>query len=279
MSAQYIFRMDDITPTMDWGRFCALIRLFIGHNIKPLLGVVPDNRDPSLNRDESRSDFWEYLRTLQQDDKVDIAQHGYQHTLTYRPGAALLGLKYGIKEFSEFAGDNLELQMQKIGAGRNLLLEKGINSRYWMAPNHSFDSNTLIALRSLNFTAISDGVSLYPFELNGIVFVPQQTWQPKWMPCGVQTICIHSNHITPSDVKKLRTFLRRPFNFSSFSVVVDQHRRLAMHAIADATFKTAYLGARYLKRRNFAQSQIEEPNSEKIGPLGQVPPQPLHQGN
>ena len=37
------FRMDDITPDMDWKSFEAFEQLFERYGCYPLLGIVPDN--------------------------------------------------------------------------------------------------------------------------------------------------------------------------------------------------------------------------------------------
>ena len=55
-------RMDDITPDMDWESFEAFERMFRKYGIRPLLGVVPDNRDPKLSVDAPRAEFWERMR-------------------------------------------------------------------------------------------------------------------------------------------------------------------------------------------------------------------------
>jgi predicted deacetylase len=274
MSAQYIFRMDDITATMDWDRFWSLMSLFVKHSVTPLLGIVPDNKDPKLNPRSPHPYFWETMRQLQDDRAVEFAQHGYQHVLVPRPGAALLGQDLGIKEVSEFAGDLYDTQYRKISNGKKILSENGINTSYWMAPNHSFDENTLKALVALNFTAVTDGIALYPYRYGGLIFVPQQSWQPRWMPCGVQTICIHSNDITPSDVKKLRLFLRRPFNFPRFSEVVSRISRNGIHELADASFKLAYSSAARLKRRKKRVQTSSELAPEVSARIGPTPSQP-----
>ena len=43
------FRMDDITPDMDWKSFEAFEQLFERYGCYPLLGIVPDNLDPKLS--------------------------------------------------------------------------------------------------------------------------------------------------------------------------------------------------------------------------------------
>jgi hypothetical protein len=279
MSAQYIFRMDDITPTMDFGRFWAILGLFIRHGVQPLLGVVPDNRDPALNRDNPNPHFWNMLRELHERKLVEIAQHGYQHILASRPGAALLGPTLGIREVSEFAGESYLDQAFKISEGKRILRTYGITTRFWMAPNHSFDDNTLRALVDLGFTAVTDGIALYPFLYRGLVFVPQQSWQPRWMPCGVQTICIHSNEITPADVKKIRLFLRRPFAFPRFSDVASEASAKSLNSIADASFSFAYRGARLIKQHS-ARLRLPTPlRRERMPRFGSRPPQPSHLGS
>jgi uncharacterized membrane protein YbhN (UPF0104 family) len=151
---------------------------------------------------------------------------------------------------SEFAGRSFNEQLSKVRVGQALLEARGITTRYWMAPNHSFDHNTLKALQLCGFTALTDGVSLTPFTTNGLVFIPQQLWRPQWMPYGVITICLHTNEMKTTHVKALRAFLRRPFTFSTFSEEV--HRsHLTQRTLpgANGAFRFLYAGARRLKKR------------------------------
>jgi hypothetical protein len=237
----YLFRMDDITPGMDWNRFWAIMQLFKRHQVKPLLGVVPDNRDPNLERCSRHPRFWEILRNLADNDAVDIAQHGYQHILVHRPDTSILGPTFGVrKEVTEFAGDPFYDQDFRIREGLRILQQHGISTSYWMAPNHSYDDTTLRALRHNGFTAISDGVALFPFLIDGLVFVPQTSWRPRWMPLGVHTICLHTNEITPQHVKELRVFLRRPFHFTRFSAVATQKVLSRAQTAANHSYQLAY---------------------------------------
>ncbi len=249
MSARYIFRMDDITPGMHWGKFWALLSLFRAHNIKPLLGVVPDNQDPALDVSAPHPDFWGVLRKLQDEDCVDFAQHGYQHTLYPAPGAAILGPDLGIKEMSEFASFPYEIQRDKIKNGKRILELNGINTDVWMAPNHTFDHNTLAALRHEGFRSVTDGIALFPYSAHGLIFLPQQNWRPRWMPCGVQTICLHTNEVTPRTVRALRHFLRRPYYFSRFSEEVRRFEPSLRRGALDSLFHGGYRTLCHLKPR------------------------------
>jgi predicted deacetylase len=238
-SARYIFRMDDITPRMDWGRFEALLTLLRRFRVKPLLGVIPDNCDESLNLQPPRADFWEQLRNLARCDAVDIAQHGYQHRLTPNTGPALIGPRYGVKELTEFAGLPLSEQLTKIQRGQEILRHNGLDTKYWMAPNHSFDRHTLLALRSAGFTALTDGVALFPTVDSGLICIPQQLWKPRWMPTGVITVCLHSNEITTDEVAALRAFLRQRIQISSFSAeVLGYFERGTAAQLLNAQFRT-----------------------------------------
>ena len=60
-------RMDDITPDMDWAKFLRFKELCDLYQVKPLIGVVPENQDAMLHIDEVRDDFWEYLLQLEKE--------------------------------------------------------------------------------------------------------------------------------------------------------------------------------------------------------------------
>ena len=98
-------RLDDISAGMDWEKFQAFAALLDEFDIKPLIGVVPDNRDENLNRDAFREDFWEYVKKRQEGGWV-VAQHGCYHVYTQRKGGV-----FPLNDFSEFAGVSYEEQL------------------------------------------------------------------------------------------------------------------------------------------------------------------------
>ena len=59
-------RMDDITPDMDWERFLAFKEILDAADIRPLIGIVPDNKDENLHKAKVAGDFWEYIKDLQE---------------------------------------------------------------------------------------------------------------------------------------------------------------------------------------------------------------------
>ena len=48
MKTNYIFRLDDIAPNMNWDMMSKVKKLFNDHNVKPILGVIPKNEDKEL---------------------------------------------------------------------------------------------------------------------------------------------------------------------------------------------------------------------------------------
>jgi predicted deacetylase len=249
MKARYLFRMDDITPTMDWERFWSLLRLFQRNRVKPLLGIVPDNKDKKLDRQKPEPRFWDTMRLLVERDLVEIAQHGYQHILARTSESALLKTSHGRRvERSEFAGYSYQEQLERIHKGREILTQQGLVTDYWFAPNHSFDLTTLNALKTAGFTAVSDGIALLPYTYRGLIFIPQQLWRPAWVPTGVFTICLHSNEITNGEIKSIRQFLRTPAHITSFGAEVRGFRHRKLDGIKNSLFTGLYRGARRARR-------------------------------
>ena len=89
--ARYLLRLDDACPTMDAARWQTIEDLFDLHAIKPLVAVVPDNRDPNLEKDTPDPAFWDKVRRWQHKGWT-IALHGYQHVL--RPTTAKMMLPF-----------------------------------------------------------------------------------------------------------------------------------------------------------------------------------------
>ena len=58
-----LIRLDDIAENMNWSLMKKCELLFDKHNIKPLLGVISNNKDPKLLSYERNDNFWEQLRS------------------------------------------------------------------------------------------------------------------------------------------------------------------------------------------------------------------------
>lgn len=161
-----LLRFDDICPTMNWEMFEKARRLVEDAGAKPLIGVIPDCRDPELQIDAPRSDFWEYVRKLQADGWT-VAMHGCHHVYdSNRRGMVNNGFQ------SEFAGHPYAVQFEKIKHGREVLLSHGIDTNIFFAPSHSYDENTLKALAANGFRYMSDSCGRKPYLREGICCIP-----------------------------------------------------------------------------------------------------------
>jgi predicted deacetylase len=201
--AQYLLRIDDLCPTVraeSWAQWQALIEDF---HLKPILAVVPDNRDPELEVSPPDAGFWERMRALEAAGAA-IGLHGYRHLCVNR-GRSLIDLR----RTSEFAGVPAETQRAWIGEGLGILRGHGLNPKIWVAPRHGFDAETIRALLGEGITLLSDGFARVPFLRRGITWIPQQLWAPVEKPRGLWTICVHPNTAGDAEIAALRGFLAR----------------------------------------------------------------------
>jgi peptidoglycan/xylan/chitin deacetylase (PgdA/CDA1 family) len=189
---------------MDWSIWDALEPLLIEHGIRPILGVVPDNRDPKLMVAPPASDFWDRVRGWQTRGWA-IGLHGYQHKyVNAEPGILRLNRQ------SEFAGLGFDEQYEKLRLGLAIFSGEGVRADVWIAPAHSFDWVTVSALNALGLRLISDGFAFSPYhDSQGTTWVPQQFASMRVMPMGVWTFCCHPNQLSPEGFLKFKRSLER----------------------------------------------------------------------
>jgi hypothetical protein len=235
--AQYLLRFDDLCPTIDrvrWERFSALMTRF---GIRPILAVVPDNRDPELERDAADEGFWDEMRGFEAAGAT-IGLHGYRHVCS-ADGRSLIPLH----DRTEFAGISVELQREWIGAGLEILRSKRLHPRIWVAPRHGFDRVTTGVLREEGIGLVSDGFARGPFREEGLVWIPQQLWGPVEKSSGLWTICLHANSTTEEALGEFEVFLRR---FAARFTSVD--RVLAEWPVAERSLSDRLFHERMLAR-------------------------------
>lgn len=161
-----LLRIDDVCPTMDFHQFQIAMELMDKYNVKPLLGVIPDCKDIDLQIEPERTDFWDFIKGLQQKGYT-LAMHGCNHVFDNHARGLV------VKRWdSEFAGHSYETQLEKIRRGKEILESHGIHTDVFFAPGHSYDENTLKALSACGFKYMSDGLSPKPYKLNGIICIP-----------------------------------------------------------------------------------------------------------
>jgi hypothetical protein len=199
MKAEYILRFDDLCPTMNWDIWSRVEADLFKNQIKPIVAIIPDNCDDALNIHPYREDFWQHVRNWRNHGWT-IGLHGFQHRYSSKDCGVV-----GIQNRSEFAGLPYEKQQKMVQAGLNIFRSHGIYPDLWVAPSHSFDFNTIKALKASGINAISDGLFLRPgIDRLGMLWIPQQMWRFYKMPAGIWTICLHHNSWNYDDVEAFR---------------------------------------------------------------------------
>lgn len=200
----YIFRIDDITPGMNRDNFRQIEKIFDTYWIKPIIGVVPDNKDDKLNGYWKTNNFRSKIKGLKDKWRI-IAQHWYQHIYCTKNSWII-----GLNNYSEFAWLPYSEQLHKIENGKKIL-EKNLwtSIKRWMAPAHSFDRNTCKALKHLWFEYITDGIAIYPFGKYWLKRLPQQIRKPERKTHGIRTICLHINKYNNGSIHKIEEFIEK----------------------------------------------------------------------
>lgn len=206
-----LVRFDDLCPTMNkeqWEKAKVLLKQY---DVKPLLGVVPECRDPELLIDKEDLHFWEEMRSLQKEGYT-LAMHGCFHECIHQGKTLVSGPGY-----SEFAGRSYEDQYATIKKGKEILEEHGIHTTIFFAPRHSYDLNTLKALAANGFTHISDGKSHTVWNREGILCVPcRSSGCPAIRFNGYYTAVFHAHEWVRED---------KAFAYKEFVSLLENHQQ------------------------------------------------------
>ena len=209
MLAKYLIRLDDAHPRFNRDKWNKLEIILKSNKIHPIVAIIPENRDKTLNYNLPDNNFWTKVKKWEQNNWI-IALHGYRHTYhTINKNSSLLPL-YTRSEFSELS---LDLQIKKIRSSYSIFQKYKVLPQVFIAPSHTFDANTLRALEKVtNIKIISDGWSLFPIFQKNFLFIPQQLWEFKFKLFGVWTVCLHPDTMNENDFqnldKKLKKFKR-----------------------------------------------------------------------
>ena len=203
---RYLIRLDDACPTMDAKKWQIIENILDSYGVRPMVGVIPANEDPKQQIDAADKEFWYKVKTWAKKGWA-IALHGYDHCYISNDG--LNGLN-PLWPRSEFAGVPLEEQKKKIREGIKVLNTHNISPKYFFAPSHTFDENTLHALREeSNIRVISDTIATKPYKKGDFVFIPQLGGRCTEMKLpGVWTFCLHPSTMNEEDFAATERFLQ-----------------------------------------------------------------------
>ena len=200
-----LIRFDDIAANMNWDLMDKCEELFDKNNIKPVMGVIPNNKDKELLSYPKRENFWKIVERWK-NKNWEIAMHGFTHIYDSNTNKKDY-FSYGGK--SEFFGHSIDVQLDKIKSGLKIFKENNIKIRVFYAPNHTYDKNTFEALKAAGINQVIDGYGLMPYENNNIHFIPQLFYKLYILPFGIQTTQIHLNYWSIEDYKKFEKFVKK----------------------------------------------------------------------
>ena len=202
MKRHYILRLDDACPfsnVANWDKIEALLDVY---GVQPLVGVIPHCKDEELIAYGLDADYLGRIARWKEKGWA-FAMHGYDHVFVTEEG----GLN-PVNRKSEFAGVELNFQREKVRRGVVALGELGIQPVAFFAPAHTFDANTLRALKECSdIRIVSDTVAFDCYQQDGLTFVPQQSGAVRDLPFRLVTFCYHPNIMDDTDFGKLESFL------------------------------------------------------------------------
>ena len=227
-TAQYLIRLDDASHYSNLSNWTKIEEVLDKYNVMPIVAVIPKNKDESLNYSNYNSNFWKLVKKWEKKG-WSIAMHGYSHSFHKVRRKNLILPFYNRSEFAELSLDSQKVKLKK---SLNEFNNNNIYPKVWIAPGHSFDKTTLIALKSVTkIDIVSDGISFYPYYKDDFYFIPQQLWDFKNRFFGLWTICLHPDTMTTNDIdkfelkikqiaerKKITTIDRVSFNKTSKSI-------------------------------------------------------------
>lgn len=215
-------RLDDACPKRNINNWNRIENLLDKYNVKPLVGIIPACKDPDMEKYPIDEKFWDVQVQSWKLKNWTFAMHGFNHVF----GSMCCGIN-PVDNYSEFAGLSFEVQCQKIRGGVNILRKYGIEPLVFFAPAHTFDLNTIKALKQESkIRIISDVPANKPFFKYEMTFVPQQSGQVRELLFDTTTFCYHPNNMNDSDFEELEIFLKK-HKFSPFPLE-EVKRRLSV---------------------------------------------------
>ena len=200
-----LIRIDDVCENMNWNLMSKLESLFDNYSIKPVLGVIPNNRDEDFLSFPRNDNFWDQVRKWQ-DKGWEIVQHGDTHIYDRLCSKKSDYFEYG--GGSEFFGHPLNVQEKRIKNGLEKFKREKINIRSFFAPNQTYDENTFIALKNCGISEVIDGYGLMPYTEKNIKFIPQLFEKVVLLPFGIQSTKLHLHIWDENDYKKFENFIK-----------------------------------------------------------------------
>lgn len=235
----YIIRLDDASSHMDVQRWDRMESILDDYGIKPIVGIIPQNCDPELLIYEEDTLFWDKARSWQEKGWI-IALHGYNHLYTTTES----GLN-PLHKRSEFAGVDFIVQKDMIRNGFEILKCHGLNPTIFFAPSHTYDTNTLKAIKEVtDIDIISDTVANDIYYKDGFYYIPVQSGKVRKLNFTTTTFCLHPNMMSENDFCCLEKFIAS--NKMKFTDICLKDRKFS---IFDSILSYCYFALRKIRKQ------------------------------
>ena len=200
----YIIRLDDASSKMNIKNWRKIETLLDKYDIKPIVGIIPKNLDSDFQIYDENFDFVNLVK-IWMNKNWNIAMHGYNHVFhTNDSGINPVNNK------SEFAGLPLKEQQELINKSYNWFKENNIIPKIFFAPAHTFDLNTIKAIKDeTNIRIISDTIANDIYFENDFFFIPQQAGKVRNLPFKTTTFCYHPNYMQDFEFVDLENFIKK----------------------------------------------------------------------
>ena len=119
-----------------------------------------------------------------------------------------------------------------------------------MAPAHSYDKNTLRALKELGITKVTDGFGKEPYLYKGLTFYPISFLLGRSLKGkgGVTTLVLHANTVTEADRDRYRRIFeeygKNMISYSEYLKRTPVRRRLPGRILEYLLAKGKFLAGR-----------------------------------
>jgi len=241
-----LIRLDDIAENMNWDLMEKSELLFEKYGIKPVLGVIPNNKDNDLMSYPKKDDFWKLVRKWK-DKGWEISMHGSTHVYDKNSNNKDY---FGHGGDSEFYGHSLETQISKIEKGLKKFSDEKIKIRSFFAPNHTYDKNTFAALKNSGINQIIDGYGVMPYSENGIKFIPQLFYKVFALPFGIQSTQIHLNFWKQKDFDNFEKFIIKNLNkIITYDQAIEKVNNNLFYKLINISTKKILQFKRIIKKR------------------------------
>lgn len=200
---QYFIRLDDLCHNSNLQKWQRFFDVFDKFGIKPIIAVIPANKDPKLRAcGPYNPHFWSLVRKLQANGYI-IGMHGYDHVYISTDAGLLR-----TNGRAEFAGMPIALQGQKLAKAAQIFDEEGVSTPVFVAPAHSLDRQTLAALRQVtDIRTISDGLLAFPYRRFGLNWLPVQLAETIEKTKGTWTFNYHPETCTDAMFQQMEDFI------------------------------------------------------------------------